>query len=44
MCQLLAVSGCYRVVCGFNNSAGVQLEDGMPGWPTAPDTSAPDDT
>lgn len=39
MCQMLAVSGCYRMVCGFNNSAGVQLEDGVPGWPTPPRTS-----
>lgn len=38
MCQLLAVSGCYRMVCGFNNSAGVQLEEGVPGWPSPPES------
>lgn len=38
ICQLLAVSGCYRMVCGFNNSAGVQLEEGVPGWPSPPHT------
>jgi len=39
LCQLLAVSGCYRMVCGFNNSAGVQLEEGVPGWPTPPEAT-----
>ena len=29
-------AGCYRTVSGFLNSAGVQLDDGVPGWPTAP--------
>jgi alkylhydroperoxidase family enzyme len=34
--HLIAAAGCYRVVSGFLNSAGVQLDDGVPGWPTAP--------
>jgi hypothetical protein len=34
--HLLATAGCYRVVSGFLNSAGVQLDEGVPGWPTAP--------
>jgi len=34
--HLIATAGCYRVVSGFLNSAGVQLDDGVPGWPTEP--------
>ena len=34
--HLIAAAGCYRVVSGFLNSAGVQLDDGVPSWPTAP--------
>ena len=34
--HLLMAAGCYRVVSGFLNSAGVQLDDGVPGWPVAP--------
>jgi 4-carboxymuconolactone decarboxylase len=34
--HLIATAGCYRVVSGFLNSAGVQLDDGVPGWPAAP--------
>jgi len=34
--HLIATAGCYRTVSGFLNSAGVQLDDGVPGWPTAP--------
>ncbi len=34
--HLIAAAGCYRVVSGFLNSAGVQLDDGVPGWPTQP--------
>jgi len=34
--HLIAAAGCYRTVSGFLNSAGVQLDDGVPGWPTAP--------
>jgi 4-carboxymuconolactone decarboxylase len=34
--HLIAAAGCYRLVSGFLNSAGVQLDDGVPGWPTAP--------
>lgn len=32
--HLVAAAGCYRVVSGFLNSAGVELDDGVPGWPT----------
>ena len=34
--HLIATAGCYRVVSGFLNSAGVQLDEGVPGWPAAP--------
>jgi len=30
--ELLIVAGFYRLVSGFLNSAGVQLDDGVPGW------------
>jgi hypothetical protein len=29
----LVVAGFYRLVSGFLNSAGVQLDDGVPGFP-----------
>ncbi|MEM9513952.1 MAG: carboxymuconolactone decarboxylase family protein [Actinomycetota bacterium] len=31
--ELLIVAGFYRMVSGFLNSAGVQLDPGVPGWP-----------
>jgi 4-carboxymuconolactone decarboxylase len=31
--ELLIVAGFYRMVSGFLNSAGVQLDDGVPGFP-----------
>ncbi|MEM9747558.1 MAG: carboxymuconolactone decarboxylase family protein [Actinomycetota bacterium] len=31
--ELLITAGFYRLVSGFLNSAGVQLDDGVPGWP-----------
>jgi alkylhydroperoxidase family enzyme len=34
--HVIAAAGCYRTVSGFLNSAGVQLDDGVPGWPSAP--------
>jgi len=34
--HIIAAAGCYRTVSGFLNSAGVQLDEGVPGWPTAP--------
>jgi len=34
MVHLIAAAGCYRVVSGFLNSTGVQLDDGVPGWPS----------
>ena len=34
--HVLTAAGCYRLVSGFLNSAGVQLDDGVPGWPTGP--------
>ncbi|MCH9835105.1 MAG: carboxymuconolactone decarboxylase family protein [Ilumatobacter sp.] len=32
--ELLVVAGFYRLVSGFLNSTGVQLDDGIPGFPT----------
>ncbi len=32
--ELLIVAGFYRLVSGFLNSAGVKLDDGVPGFPT----------
>jgi 4-carboxymuconolactone decarboxylase len=32
--ELLVVAGCYRMVSGFLNSAGVVLDEGVPGFPT----------
>ena len=32
--ELLIVAGFYRLVSGFLNSAGVQLDDGVPAFPT----------
>ena len=34
--HVIAAAGCYRTVSGFLNSAGVRLDDGVPGWPTDP--------
>ena len=34
--HLLAAAACYRVISGFLNTAGVQLDEGVPGWPTLP--------
>ncbi|MDX2380285.1 MAG: carboxymuconolactone decarboxylase family protein [Acidimicrobiia bacterium] len=31
--ELLVVAGMYRLVSGFLNSAGVQLDEGVPGFP-----------
>lgn len=33
MVELLMLAGYYRMISGFLNSAGVQLDDGVPGWP-----------
>ncbi len=33
--ELVIVAGFYRLVSGFLNSFGVQLDDGVPGWPQA---------
>ena len=33
--ELLIVAGFYRLVSGFLNSTGVQLDDGVPGFPDA---------
>lgn len=32
--ELLMLAGYYRMISGFLNSAGVQLDDGVPGFPT----------
>ncbi len=37
MIHLVMAAGCYRVVSGVLNSCGVQLDDGVPGWPTPPE-------
>ena len=34
--HLIAAVGCYRTVSSFLNSAGVTLDDGVPGWPQPP--------
>ncbi len=34
--ELLVLAGFYRMVSGFLNSAGVELDDGVPGFPDAP--------
>jgi 4-carboxymuconolactone decarboxylase len=34
--EFIAAAGCYRAVSMFLNSAGVQLDEGVPGWPTKP--------
>lgn len=31
--ELVCVAGMYRLVSGFLNTMGVQLDDGVPGWP-----------
>ncbi len=31
--ELLVLAGFYRLVSGFLNSAGVELDPGIPGWP-----------
>ena len=33
LAELLVVAGFYRLVSGFLNSTGVQLDDGVPGFP-----------
>lgn len=33
MLELVMVAGMYRMVSGFLNSLGVQLDEGVPGWP-----------
>lgn len=34
--HLIAAVGCYRTVSSFLNSAGVELDEGVPGWPSPP--------
>ncbi|MFN0027495.1 MAG: carboxymuconolactone decarboxylase family protein [Acidimicrobiales bacterium] len=34
--EFMAGALCYRVVSGLLNSCGVQLDDGVPGWPEPP--------
>jgi 4-carboxymuconolactone decarboxylase len=33
--ELVMVAGMYRMVSGFLNTMGVQLDEGVPGWPSA---------
>jgi alkylhydroperoxidase family enzyme len=37
MVELVVLAGYYRMISGFLNSAGVQLDDGVPGWPEGRD-------
>ena len=34
--EFMAAGLCYRVVSGLLNSCGVELDDGVPGWPSLP--------
>ncbi len=34
--EFIMAAGCYRTVSCLLNSCGVQLDEGVPGWPTAP--------
>ena len=36
MVHLIAAAGCYRMVSGLLNSTGVERDEGVPSWPTAP--------
>ncbi len=38
--HLIATAGAYRLVSGFLNSTGVELDEGVPGWPEHPGASA----
>ena len=37
--ELMGAALCYRVVSGLLNSCGVQLDEGVPGWPERPAAS-----
>jgi len=37
MVELVVLVGYYRMISGFLNSAGVQLDEGVPGWPEGRD-------
>ena len=32
--EFMMAALCYRVVSGFLNSCGVELDEGVPGWPS----------
>ncbi|MFV0260507.1 MAG: carboxymuconolactone decarboxylase family protein [Acidimicrobiales bacterium] len=36
--ELVVCAGFYRLVSGFLNTMGVQLDDGVPGWPSSSTT------
>jgi len=38
--ELMGAALCYRVVSGLLNSCGVQLDEGVPGWPERPAAGA----
>jgi 4-carboxymuconolactone decarboxylase len=38
--ELLVLAGGYRMVCGLLNTVGIQLEQGIPGWPAPTGTPA----
>ena len=39
--ELMGAALCYRVVSGLLNSCGVQLDEGVPGWPERPAAATP---
>lgn len=39
--ELLVLAGFYRLISGFLNSAGVELDPGVPGWPERSGGRAP---
>jgi 4-carboxymuconolactone decarboxylase len=37
--ELLVLAGGYRMVCGLLNAVGIELDEGIPGWPAPTDTA-----
>jgi alkylhydroperoxidase family enzyme len=31
--ELVVLAGAYRMVCGLLTAVGIQLDEGIPGWP-----------
>jgi alkylhydroperoxidase family enzyme len=38
--ELVVLAGAYRMVCGLLNAVGVELDEGIPGWPATADPPA----